>query len=259
MKITCQITTILLVILISISCSQNKQNEEWSKIFNKYNIQGTFVLKNISNNELKIYNIQRSDSAYLPASTFKILNSMIALQTSAINSINDTIKWDGIDKGWEPWNKDQTMKTAIPISCIWFYQELARRIGKEKMQIWVNKTDYGNKNIGKEIDNFWLEGNLRITAKEQILFLEKLINDELQFDKYIQETVKEIIVTDSTENYIIHSKTGWSDQIGWNVGYIETGSNKWVFAMNIDIFGKEDAKFRKKITYEILRIEQIIE
>ncbi len=260
MKITYKIATIVFLVLLSIGCSsQNKSKKKWAKLFDKYNIQGTFVLKNMSNNELKVYNIQRSDSAFIPASTFKILNSMIALQTAAINSINDTIKWDGIDKGWKPWNKDQTMKTAISISCVWFYQELARRIGKEKMQTWVNKAEYGNKNIEKEIDNFWLEGNLRITAKEQVLFLEKLINDELPFDKRIQETVKEIIVTDSTDNYIIHSKTGWSNQIGWNVGYIETKNNKWIFAMNIDLLKKEDARYRKIITYEILKNEKIIE
>ena len=184
---------------------------------------------------------------------------MIALQTSAIKSVNDTIKWDGIDKGWKLWNKDQTMKTAMPISCVWFYQELARRIGKKQMQNWVDKVNYGNRNIGEKIDNFWLEGDLRISAKEQILFIEKLINNELQFDKKIQETVKEIMVTDSTEAYTIHSKTGWTNQIGWNVGYVETKKNKWIFAMNMDIIKEEDAKYRKKITYEILKIEQIIE
>ena len=229
-----------------------------TKIFDKYNIKGTFVLKNISNNELKVYNIKRSDSSYLPASTFKILNSMIALQTSAVKSINDVIKWDGTDRGWKLWNKDQTMKTAMPISCVWFYQELARRIGKKQMQTWVDKVNYGNKNIGKKVDNFWLEGDLRISAKEQILLIEKLINNKLPFDKKIQETVKELMVTDSTDKYTIHSKTGWTNQIGWNVGYVKTKNNKWIFAMNMDIIKEEDAKYRKKITYEILKLEKII-
>lgn len=259
MKLLFRISVIVLTVLISASCNYKERNLEWNKIFDKYDIKGTFVLKKVSNNELKIYNKERSDSSYLPASTFKIINSMIALQTSAIESIDDTIKWDGINKGWEVWNKDQTMRTAMPISCVWFYQELARRISKEQMQNWVNKTNYGNRNIGKKIDDFWLEGDLRITAKEQILFIEKLINNELPFDRQIQETVKEIMVTDSTETYIIHSKTGWTNQIGWNVGYIETKNNKWIFAMNQDIIEKQDAKYRKKITYEILKSEKIIE
>ena len=245
--------------IFMISCKgQYEDNKEWGVLFKKYKINGTFVLKNLSNNQLYIYNKERSDSSYLPASTFKILNSMIALQTSAIKSVNDTIKWDGKDKGWKPWNKDQTMKSAMPISCVWFYQNLAKRIGKEKMQIWVDKANYGNKNTLKNIENFWLEGELRITANEQIQFIEKMINNELPFDKQIQETVKEIMITDLKETYTIHSKTGWTNQIGWNVGYVETKNNKWIFAMNMDVLNKKDIKYRKRITYEILKKEKII-
>ena len=258
MKRISKMLTVLMHLLIITGCGQVEKNLKWKNIFEKYNINGTFILKDISNDKIKVFNQERSDSSFLPASTFKILNSMIALQTKAIKTVNDTIKWDGIDKGWEPWNKDQTMKTAMPISCVWFYQELARRIGKKRMQKWIDKCNYGNGKSGNEIDKFWLEGDLRISAKEQILFIEKLINNDLPFDKKIQETVKKIMVTDSTENFIIHSKTGWTNQIGWNVGYIETINNKWIFAMNMDIIDKKDAKYRKKITYEILKSEKII-
>ena len=253
---TPQIAIILLMISLS-SCSQN-QNNDWESIFAKHHIRGTFVLKDLTDNKVKMYSSARSDSAYLPASTFKILNSLIALQTSVINTIHDTIQWDGIDKGWEPWNKDQNMETAMPISCVWFYQELARRIGRERMQNWLEKVEYGNTKLGKEIDTFWLEGDLRISAIEQIEFLERLINSTLPFDPKIQEIVKRIMITDSTNEYIIHSKTGWTSNIGWDVGYIETKNRRLVFAMNMDIFQKQNAKYRKQITYEILQTEQII-
>ncbi len=255
-----KLLNIIFVLTVLTSCSsQNEHNGEWSRIFKKYKVNGTFILKNLTNNQVDIYNKERSDISYLPASTFKILNSMIALQTSVIKSVNDTIKWDGKDKGWELWNKDQTMKSAMPVSCVWFYQDLARRIGKERMQKWVNKANYGNRTVEKEIDNFWLEGDLRITANEQISFIENLINNELPFDKQIQNEVKEIMITDQNKTYTIHSKTGWSKNIGWNVGYVETKNNKWIFAMNMDIINKKDAKFRKIITYEILKSEKIIE
>ncbi len=175
MKFIFKIIIIVLIFVPTINCKQQKDNKKWAEIFHNYNIKGTFVIKNISTKELKIYNEKRSDSSYLPASTFKILNSMIALQSSVIKSVNDTIKWDGIDKGLKAWNKDQTMKTAFPISCVWFYQELAKRIGKTQMQKWIKLANYGNKKMGKEINNFWLEGDLRISANEQILFIEKLI------------------------------------------------------------------------------------
>lgn len=251
---------ILIAILIFFaSCNKTKQNDEWKHIFEKYHIKGTFVLKNMSDGELKIYNTQRSDSTYLPASTFKLINSMIALQSAAINSVDDRIKWDGVDRGFRAWNKDHSMRTAMPVSCVWFYQKLARRIGQEQMQYWVNKLAYGNKDIGVKLDDFWLVGRLRISANEQLAFIEKLINNELPFDKEIQEIVKELMLTDSNENYAVHSKTGWTKQIGWNVGYVETKDNRWVFAMNQDIIEREDAKYRKVITYEILKAEKIIE
>ncbi len=253
------ILNITLTFIFWNSCDHNLQNEKWNNIFKKYKIKGTFILKDLSNNQLTIYNKERSDSSFLPASTFKILNSMIALQTSAIKSVDDTIKWDGKDKGWKLWNKDQTMKSAMPISCVWFYQDLARRIGKEKMQQWINKVNYGNKSIEKEIDNFWLKGDLRITANEQVSFIEKLIYNKLPFNREIQEIVKEIMITDQTANYTIHSKTGWTKNIGWNVGYVETQNNRWIFVLNMEVADKQDIKFRNKITYEILKSEKIIE
>lgn len=252
----------LLLILVAvgfISCKNNQSANSWSKIFENNNINGTFVLKNLKSQRTFIYNNKRSSKKYIPASTFKILNSMIALQEKSIISVNDTIKWDGVDKGYKLWNKDQTMYTAFPISCVWFYQELARRTGQEKMQKWLVKSDYGNRIIKNKVDNFWLEGKLAISANEQVAFLEKLINNELPFDKNIQETVKTIMITDSSESYTIHSKTGWSGGIGWNVGYIEKDDDVWVFALNIDMNDIKKSKLRKTITYEILKEEKIIE
>ncbi len=257
---TRKITILLALVSVGlISCNQNKNTDNWKKSFQDNNVNGTFVLKNLDSNKTLIYNQERSNKEFVPASTFKILNSMIALQVSSITSIDDTIKWDEVDRGYKPWNKDQTMKSALPISCVWFYQELARRSGKEKMQKWITESNYGNKKIENNIDRFWLDGKLAISANEQIDFLEKLINNKLPFDKNIQETVKKIMITDSTENYIIHSKTGWSNNIGWNIGFVETKNNVWIFALNIDMNDIKMANIRKSITYDILKEQKIIE
>ncbi len=259
---------ILILVLLSLSsCNQDNNVVNWNKIFQENNVNGTFVLKNTKTNITLIYNKERSNIEFVPASTFKIfpastfkiLNSMIALQESSIASVNDTIKWDGINRSFKLWNKDQTMKSALSISCVWFYQELARRTGQDKMQEWLNKTNYGNKKIENKIDRFWLDGSLAISANEQIEFLEKAVRNELPFDKNIQETVKRIMLTDSTNNYKIHSKTGWSQNIGWNVGYVETKDNVWIFALNIDMDDIKMANIRKTITYDILKEQKIIE
>ena len=67
------------------------------------------------------------------------------------------------------------------------------------------------------------------------------------------------MITDSTGNYVVHSKTGWSQQIGWYVGYIETKDNVWIFALNMDMDDINMASLRKTITYDILKEQKIIE
>ena len=252
--------SLLIIILLGFqTCKPKQVNDEWNQIFKKHETQGTFVLKKKSKNNLLVHNLLRSETDFVPASTFKILNSLIALQTSAISHVNDTIKWDGITRSFKSWNRDHSMKSAFSVSCVWFYQELARRIGETAMQEWLNKSNYGNKKIEKAIDRFWLDGNLEISAKEQVSFLENLIDNNLPFKTGIQESVKKIMITDSSDAYTIHSKTGWSNKIGWNVGYIETDKDIWIFAMNIDMDDIKDAKKRKLITYDILREQSIIE
>lgn len=256
-------TLFILLNVLTLIAQDENSNDKWKLIFEKYNINGTFVLYNTSSGESQFFNEERSDITFSPASTFKILNSLIALETKAITSINDTISWDGVDKGWGKWNNDQTMKTAMPLSCVWFYQELARRIGKEYMHKWIDTVGYGNTKMGGPIDNFWLEGDLGISANEQVKFIERLINNDLPFNLQIQEVVKGLMITDSTDNYVLHSKTGWAmriaNQIGWFVGYVKSKEGTWIFAMNQDIIKKSDAKYRKQITYEILKEEGIIE
>lgn len=240
--------------LFSYNSDKNKPN--YNKLFEKYNVTGTFVLKNLKTNKFQIHNTNRSIKRYVPASTFKILNTMIALQESVIKSVDDTIKWDGVKRGLKAWNKDQTIRTAFPISCVWFYQELARRIKQAPMQKWISASNYGNCKIDNKIDRFWLDGNLKISAKEQVNFIEQLINNKLPFNKNIQETIKEVMISDSTSNYIIRSKTGWSKNIGWYVGYIETNNNTWIFALNMDMNHINMANIRIDLTYDILGLKK---
>lgn len=253
---------VLFSFLLTSCVSVKSHSKKWSEYFSKENINGTFVLLDVNTDNYKYYNEDRADSSFIPASTYKILNSLIALETNAISNEDEIIKWDGIDKGWSAWNKDQNMKSAISISCIWFYQELARRIGKKKMQFWIDSVGYGNQQMGGNIDDFWLEGDIKISAREQVLFIKKLIENKLPFSIKNQEKVKQIMITDSTDTYIIHSKTGWgvhkSPQIGWLVGYVKNIVGEWIFALNIDIRNRSDLKYRKQIVYNILRKEGII-
>ncbi|NPD47786.1 MULTISPECIES: penicillin-binding transpeptidase domain-containing protein [unclassified Lentimicrobium] len=146
---------ISLFIIPSISnAQQTLEKEEWAKFFNDSNINGCLVLYDTKTQQFQYYNEKRCDSTYLPAFTFKILNSLIALETKAVNGIYDSIKWDGKDRGWPLWNQDQCMNSALGISCFWFYQELVRRMGEGKMQEYIDKAQYGNQIIGPILTTF---------------------------------------------------------------------------------------------------------
>jgi len=238
--------------------------ESWGNYFDEVSLDGTFVLTKMNSDTVKVYNLDRSLNSYLPASTYKILNSLISLESKVIKDENEIIKWDGKKRFYDMWNQDQNLKSALKYSCVWFYQDLARRVGKQKMQYFLDSVKYGNSKMGAEIDNFWLEGDLRISAQEQVKFISKFLNYDLPFSKRNMEIVKNIMLVDSTVNYKLFAKTGWTarvaedKQIGWYVGFVENSDGCWIFAMNIDISENADSKNRQEITDKVLKQEGII-
>ena len=132
-------------------------------VFKKRGINGCFILHDVENDTSIIYNQPRTVQQFLPASTFKIPNSLIALECGVIEDEYEIIPWDSIERFVPAWNKDHNLRTGIKYSVVWFYKELARRIGAGRMQSWVDEMDYGNRKIGDEIDNFWLINDLRIS------------------------------------------------------------------------------------------------
>ncbi|HSM83932.1 MAG TPA: penicillin-binding transpeptidase domain-containing protein, partial [Nodosilinea sp.] len=189
--------------------------------------------------------------------TFKILNSLIALETGVIPNDVAVLTWDGIERLIPAWNQDLNLRRAFNLSAVWFYQVLARRVGPDAMQQWVSEAGYGNQTIGspEAIDSFWLEGDLRITPQQQIEFLQRLHRDELPFSEPVTAMVKDIMILERTPNYTLRGKTGWAGlgepdqpQIGWYVGYLEQGENVYLFATNIDIRQDADAPARLELT-----------
>ncbi|MCG8310313.1 MAG: class D beta-lactamase [Cytophagales bacterium] len=219
-------------------------------------VEGCFILYDLRRDTSMIYNIERAHQSFLPASTYKIPNSLIALECKVVKDEREIIHWDSTMRPVAIWNQDHNMATGIKYSVVWFYQELARRIGAERMQSWVNRIEYGNRQIGRNIDDFWLEGELRISPVQQIEFLKKLIENDLPFKKRHIETVKTILIEDENDHYVFRAKTGWSvhgTPVGWYVGYLEINDNTYIFVNNIEITESKDAKARKEIVREIFK------
>jgi beta-lactamase class D len=248
-----------LISLLLLSCSPNNvsENNDLKKYFDDAHVTGCFGLFDNGRGLFNIYNLKRyRDSSYLPASTFKIVNSLIGIQTGVIRDEKMVIKWDGIKRWNEDWNKDLTMEEAFRVSAVPYYQEVARRIGRDTMQRWIDTLGYGNKNISGPIDSFWLNNHLKITSDEELGLVMKLYFDQLPFFNRTQEIVKKVMLREDNANYKLSYKTGWGNkedghELGWVVGWIEENKHPYFFVLNVE---SADPKIDiPKVRMEILK------
>ncbi len=227
------------------ACSPNNVtiDNRLEKFFTDNHVKGTFGLFDNGKGNFIVYNLSRfKDSAYLPASTFKIVNSLIGLETGKIVDEKMVIKWDGIQRPVPEWNQDLNMAQAFKFSAVPYYQEVARRIGKDTMQHWLDTLGYGSRyqkaKINK-IDTFWLDNSVRVTADEQLGLVKKLYFDQLPFQKRSMRIVKDVMVQEQNANYTLAYKTGWGNRengnaLGWVVGWIIENQHPYFFALNLD-------------------------
>ncbi len=198
---------------------------------------GAFVSYDLQNDQYTRYNPERCTERLLPASTFKILNALIGLETGVIPDENYVILWDGTQYPTQSWNQDHTLKTAFQNSVVWYYQEVARRVGREKMQQYVDAVGYGNEDITGNLDSFWLDGAIRVSADEQVEFLKRLYSGDLPFSQRSIEIVRDMMIFQTEPDNQISGKTGSglmeSRYVGWFVGYQEVRGNVFIFATNI--------------------------
>lgn len=183
----------------------------------------------------------RVEERFLPASTFKIINTLIILETGLVSDPDsDVLAWDGVERS-RGWDEDQTLRSAFRRSAVWAYQHWAREVGPARMGAAVARLDYGNADIGgpDDMDRFWLEGPLEISVREQVDFLQRLHARALPMDRSVQDTVVDIMRHRSDEGWTLYAKTGWAirddPDYGWYVGWLETETETWLFAVNVDL------------------------
>jgi beta-lactamase class D len=220
---------------------------------------GTFVGYKVDDYLIIASDKNRSGEAKLPASTFKIPNSVIALETGVVGDPDtDVFKWDGVKRSIEAWNRDHTLRSAIAVSAVPVYQEIARRIGAERMQKYLDLFEYGNRDIGGGIDQFWLTGNLRIDPVQQVDFVDRLRRGVLPVSKRSQDFVRDILPVTKVGDSVIRAKSGLlgaevgKPSLGWMVGWAEKGSERTVFALNMDCLEPRHIADRMAISQQCL-------
>jgi beta-lactamase class D len=238
--------------------------EEFKAHFDAFDVDGAFLLYDMTTDRWVAYHLEMADMPMTPASTFKIMNSLVGVETGVIDDWHFVIPWDGVMRQYDIWNRNHTLQSAFTHSAVWYYQELARRVGEQRMRHYLKAAGYGNQDMSGGIDRFWLTGGgLRITPLEQIEFLRRLHDDELPFSKRTMNIVKDIMVSERAIGHVIRSKTGWGSQsmevpmeIGWYIGWLETPQGDYLFATCLMTDDPDHPQFiaaRREITFRIFR------
>jgi beta-lactamase class D len=208
---------------------------------------GAFVLYDLKRGSYVRHNEARCRERFSPYSTFKIPNSLIGLDTGVTPDAEFVIKWDSekypaFNRDRLPfsaWWEDQTLRNAFKRSVVWYYRELALKVGEKRMKEYVDKFDYGNEDTSGPLNGFWLNSTLKISANEQVEFLKRLYREELPVSKRSLSILKEIMTLEETPDYKLSGKTGGGSisegrYLGWFVGYLETKGGTYVFATEIE-------------------------
>lgn len=234
-----------------------EQSPELEGLFEEAGVTGTFVLYDVNADRLVVHNLTRAAKRFIPASTFKIPNSLIGLSTRAVETIDEILPYGGKPQHFKSWEQDMGLRDAIKISNVPVYQELARRIGLERMRENLAAIPYGNFQAGSEVDTFWLRGPLEISAFEQAEFLAHLAQGTLPFPLDAQRSVREIVQLEQRDGRILYGKTGWTTtpdpDIGWWVGWVTSKGAVFSFALNIDMPDKGDIAKRVELGKACLR------
>lgn len=275
----------ILFIALLFSCSTKRKDnhftskndevlvrQDFKKYFDECNVEGAIAIYDHKNHTWILSDTVATRKETLPASTFKIINLLIALETKTIASENDIVKWPGstdtLKYDYRPnIYHDITVKEAFEVSAGWAFIELAKKIGKDNYKKYLTLCHYGNINLSQTDPDFWNFGAFGISPINQVEFLKKLYEEKLPFSKRNIEIVKKVMITEQNDDYTIHSKTGWTREndinTGWWVGYIENKNGTYFFAtrllqdrkLNASNFGN----CRKEITKSVFRDLNVIQ
>ncbi|MBY0534651.1 MAG: class D beta-lactamase [Chitinophagaceae bacterium] len=232
--------------LIVASCTPDniKEDDSLKTFFDEHKSTGTFGLYSNGTGSFNIYNLSRfADSTYTPASTFKIVNSLIGTELGIVPNDSTVLDWGFRVSGRTECDTPLTMREAFRRSCPNWYQKLAQKIGVATMQRYLDTLGYGARYkkfvIKNNLDTFWLNNDLKVTADEELGVVKKLYFNQLPFQNRTQELVRNMMLWEDNANYKLYYKTGWGttpsgNQLGWIVGWIEENKHPYFFALQVE-------------------------
>jgi beta-lactamase class D OXA-10 len=253
----------------NVFASSIEEKPEWNTVFTNENVKGVFILCKNGTKSCRTSSSLRENIAYSPASTFKIPHALIAIEIGVVKSQNQIFKWGGEPRSLKQWEKDFNLRGAIQASAVPVFQQFSKEIGEKRMSKFIHTLSYGNESIAGGIDHFWLDGGLKISAWQQVVFLEKLYQNTLPVSKESQLIVKDALITEVTPEYLIRAKTGYNfgapgygdrskPGVAWWVGWVERGTDVYSFVSNIDVENETQLSARKNVPTKILKSEGVL-
>jgi beta-lactamase class D OXA-2 len=232
------------------------ENREWGAHFEKFGASGTIVIvdERQSPAVTRVFDGNRAQRRYSPASTFKIPHTLFALDAGVVKDEFQVFTWDRVQRSFSGHNQDQTLRSAMRNSTLWVYEQFAKSIGETRARAYLRGSSYGNADPTTSGGAYWVDGNLRISAVEQVEFLRKLFRNALPFKIEHQRLVKDLMIREAQPHWILRAKTGWEGRYGWWVGWVETAEGAVFFALNIDTPRRmDDLPKREQVTRAILQ------
>jgi beta-lactamase class D len=177
-----------------------------------------------------------------PCSTFKVPLALMSFDASVLKDEGSSMKWDGIDRGRDVWNRDQTAASWMRDSVVWFSQRLTLLLGIRKVESYLARFDFGNHDMSGGLTTAWLDSSVKVSPDEEVRFWARLWRGELPVSKHaIAETKKITFVETSPSGWTLHGKTGSGAlrakmsnedgelQHGWFVGHVARAQHEYVF------------------------------
>ena len=228
-------------------------------------VEGSITLYDYGSGRWISSDIRDSHRETLPASTFKILHTLIILEEGAVAGPETVIPWPGrtdtVKYGYRPEiYRDLTLKQAFRASAGWAYVEQAKKIDKDRYRHHLTASRYGNGKLSAEDPDFWNFGDFGVSPINQIETLVGVYEETLPFRRKSFTILKDLMIDEETPTYTLRAKTGWTREgginTGWWVGYVETPSNVWFFATRLQVDRTESPPnfggCRKQITRTVL-------
>ena len=246
-----------LVILSINGCSVNKAkiDNDLKLFFEEKKVDGCFTMLDNATGEITVYNMGLDTMRFLPAETFDVLNGMIALHIGVLTDEKMNLSITNLDSNNV--SKNVNIIDAFKSNSLPFFQQIAKNIGHDTLQSWVDSVSYGNKKLGEQVDQTWINNSTKISPDEQLGFMKRLYFEQLPFRKSVQTSMKELMVVNDNTDYKLSYKTGFgknekNENIGWMIGWIEENRHVYFFVTLLKSNKEEVKKNSVDITNSIL-------